>query len=951
MIFIIYIIINVEDSQPVMRNSGKMGTRELERIFNPRRIAVIGASDREDSLGGKVLRNLVGVGFKGAVFPVNPFRPTVQGMTAYPNIGKIPWQVDLAIIATPAHTVPQIVEECGKAGVGGIVILSAGFKEAGKNGETLEKQIVDCKNKYDMRIIGPNSFGVMISKTNLNATFANKTALPGKIAFISQSAALCASALDWASEAYVGFSAVISTGSMLDVDIGDLIDYFGTDAQTRSIVLYIESIKNARKFMSAARGFARAKPIIVVKAGRFNESAKATFCHTGALLSEDAIYDAAFRRAGMVRVDTASDLFNCAEALAMQPNPKGSNLTIITNAGGPAIMATDALIAKGGRLSALSNHTIDALKSTLPSYCGIMNPVDVLEEATLNRFRKATEICFADPSSDGFLIIYTPQGATDPLNIARTIVELSKRIAKPVLTVLLGEGDCRKARRILQKNCILVFATPEQAVSTFMHMYSYTQNLELLYQTPEDVPTNISIPAFLKELIGKRLKEGRVILSQPEAFEFLEAYRIPTVRTLVAKTSDEAEVHASKLGYPITMKALSPQIIHKFQADGVILNICSAAEARARFNELAERVANHNPKAEFEGVAVQPMIPRKGYELLIGSKKDPQFGSVLMFGMGGVTAEMLNDSNIGFPPLNRVLARRLMEKTAVYRHINSAGQSVDVKALEEILVRFSQLVIDFPEIEEIELNPVIFDGNDAVAVDARMVLDAEGIRCGTQPYEHLAIAPYPRKYVKEWKLKDETPVLFRPIKPEDETLLDEMFRSLSEETMRLRFFQIIKEIPHETLTRYCNLDYDREIAIVAETRNDKKRILGAGRLIVEPGRECGEFAVVVSDRWQGLGLGSKLIDYTIEIAKDLGLETVYGYMISMNTKMVHLCTSKGFRIEAVDEEVAKATLKLSSTHSVDSGCAEQSILPMGRAPQYMDWVLTANGISNARDGD
>ena len=891
-----------------------MGTRELEKIFRPKRIAVIGASDREGSLGGKVLRNLIGVGFKGTVYPVNPFRPTVQGMTAYPSIGKIPWKADLAIIATPAHTVPQIVEECGKAGVGGIVILSAGFKEAGESGEALEKQIIDCKNKYGMRIIGPKSFGVIISKTNLNASFANRTALPGKIAFISQSAALCASALDWASEACVGFSAVVSTGSMLDVDLGDLIDYFGNDAQTKSIVLYIESIKNARKFMSAARGFARVKPIIVVKAGRFNQRAKATFCHTGALLGEDAVYDAAFSRAGMVRVDTVSDLFNCAEALAMQPNPKGSNLTMITNAGGPAIMATDALIAKGGKLSTLSNHTIDALKNTLPSYCSIMNPVDILEEATPERFKEAMEICFKDTNSDGFLVIYTPQGASDPISIAKEIVKASKPVAKPVLTVLLGEGDCRKAKHFLQKNGILVFATPEQAVSTFMHMYSYTQNLELLYQTPEELSIDLSIPAFLKELLGKTLEEGRVILSQPEAFEFLEAYRIPTVRTMVVKTSDEVEVLASKLGYPIVMKALSPQLIRKSEAGGVILNVYSAAEARACFAKLAERVGDHDPNAEFEGVAVQPMIRKKGYELLIGSKKDPQFGSVLMFGMGGVATQLLKDINIGFPPLNQVLARRLMEKTAIYKHISSANPN-NGKALEEILVKFSQLVIDFPEIEEMEVNPLIFDGSTAVAVDARIVLSRENMRYGTQPYEHLAIAPYPKKYVAEWKLKDETPVLLRPIKPEDETLLDEMFRSLSAETMRLRFFEIIKEIPHETLTRYCNLDYDREIAIVAETQKDKKRILGVGCLIVEPGRECGEFAVVVADHWQELGLGSKLIDYTVEIAKDLRLETIYGYIISKNTKMIHLCMSKGFRIEAIDDEVTKATLDLSQNHS------------------------------------
>lgn len=888
-----------------------MGARNLEKIFDPQRIAVIGASDREGSLGGKVLRNLIGVGYKGVVYPVNPFRPTVHGMTAYPNIGKIPWQIDLAIIATPAHTVPQIVEECGKAGVGGIIILSAGFGEAGNGGEDLERQIIESKNKYGMRIIGPSSIGVMISKKNLNATFANKMACPGKIAFISQSAALCASVLDWASEAYVGFSAVVSIGSIIDVDIGDLIDYFGSDAQTRSILLYFESIKNARKFMSAARGFARVKPIIVVKAGRFNETRKAVSCHTDDLFSEDAVYDAAFRRVGVVRVETISDLFNSAEALAMQPNPQGPNLTIITNAGGPAIMATDTLIAKGGRLSTLSNGTIDALNKSLPTYCRATNPVDILEEATLDRFRKVIEISFTDPCSDGFLIIYTPQGATDPINIAKTIVEVTRSAAKPVLTVLMGEGDCRKAKRILQKNGILVFPTPEEAVSTFMHMYSYAQNLELLYQTPEELSVDLSIPASLKELLGKALKEGRVTLSQLESFEFLEAYKIPTVRTLIAKTSDDVKLLATKLGYPIAPKALSSQIGNKSEADGITPDIRSTVEPRAHFDELAEREADDNSKTELESVTSEPMISKKGYELLIRSKKDPHFGSVISFGIGGTASQLFRDTSVGFPPLNQVLARRLLEKTAIYKYMSTAEPTLDLKILEEILVKFSQLIVDFPEIEEIEANPLVFDGKNAFAVNARIVLDKERIMHGIQPHEHLVIAPYPRKYVEDWKLKNESPILLRPIKPEDETLLDEMFRSLSEKTMRMRFFQTIKQIPHDTLTRYCNLDYDREIAIVAEKKEGRKEILGVGRLIAEPGRESGEFAVVVADKVQGLGLGSKLIDCTIEIAKDLGLETVYGYILSTNITMVHLCTSKGFSMEVVDEETTKVTLSFS----------------------------------------
>jgi acetyltransferase len=889
-----------------------VGTENLDKIFNPKRIAVIGASEREGSVGARLIQNLIGIGYNGVVYPVNPFRSTVQGITAYPSITKIPWHVDLAIIATPAHTVPQIIEECGKAGVLGIVIISAGFKEVGKEGEILEKRILELKDQYGMRIVGPNSFGVMRPRIRLNATFANKTAIPGKIAFISQSAALCASVLDWASEAHIGFSAVISTGSMLDVDLGDLIDYFGIDAQTRSIVLYLESIKNARKFMSAARGFARAKPIVVVKAGRFPESADATVSHTGALCGEDAVYDAAFRRAGIVRVEAVSDLFNCAEALAMQPNPKGPNLTIITNAGGPGIMATDFLIARGGKLEPLSGETVQALKSALPFYCSIANPIDILEEATPDRFRKVMEICFKDLKSDGFLIIYTPQGATDPLTTAKIVIELSKQTKKPILTSIMGEDRyCRRARGILRKNGVPTFTTPEQAVSTFMYMHSYTQNLELLYQTPEELSIELSIPTFLKEVLKKAFKEGREVLNQPESLQFLDAYKIPTIKTLVAKTPEEAEAVASELGYPIVMKALSPQIIHKSKAEGVILNVWSPSEVRTFFNELAEKIRNYSFEATFQGVVIQPMLRKRGCELLIGSKKDPQFGSVIVFGMGGIATELFKDVSIGFPPLNQVLARRFVENTAIYKHLKSSEYSLNTKLLEEILVKFSQLVIDFPEIKDIDINPLIVNESSAVAVDARIVVDAERILQEIQPHEHLVIAPYPRKYITQWKLKDGTSAVLRPIRPEDETLLEELFKSLSEETMRFRFFQIIKGMQHETLTRYCNLDYDREIAIVAEIQEDKKRIIGVSRIILEPGGKLGEFAVVVGDKWQGFGLGTKLIDYIIEISKDMHLKTIYGYVISDNAKMVHLCNKKGFKMTPVDEEIRKATLDLS----------------------------------------
>lgn len=889
-----------------------MGLENLDRIFNPRRIAVVGASDREGSVGSKLLQNLIGVGYKGAVYPVNPFRPTIQGITAYPSIQKIPWKVDLAIIATPAHTVPQIVDECGRAGVSGLIIISAGFRETGEEGEAYEKQILDLSQQYGMRVVGPNCLGVVRPKVKLNATFADKTASSGKIAFISQSAALCSSVLDWASEAHVGFSAIVSVGSMLDVDFGDLIDYFGTDPLTKSIVLYIESVKNARKFMSAARSFARAKPIVVVKAGKFRESAEAAMCHTGALCGEDAVYDAAFRRAGIVRATGISDLFNCAETLAMQPSPKGSRLTIITNAGGPGVMATDSLISMGGKLSALSDETLEALGDILPPYCSKLNPIDILEDATIDRFKEVMEICFKDPDSDGFLIICTPQVASDPVDTARIIVKLSEGIKKPIITSFMGEDRCWRARKILRKHSIPAFSTAEEAVVTFMHMCSYAQNLELLYETPEELPIEVSIPVFLREVLQKAFEEGRSVLTEPESKQFLDAYGIPALRSPVATTPEEAIEISSKIGYPVVMKALSPQITHKTQVDGVVLDIRTEEEAGRFFRKLKKRVEGLKPRASFEGVIIQPMVKKKGYEILVGSKKDKQFGSVVLFGMGGVTAELLKDVSIGFPPLNRVLATRLMEKTDVYRLFSgSSSHRVNLKELEEILVKFSQLVIDFPEIKEMDINPLIVDEKNAIAVDSRIVIDSDRISAPAHPHEHLVITPYPRKYVTEWKMRNGTHLILRPIKPEDENRLHELFKSFSEKTMRFRFFQIIREMSHETLTRYCNIDYNREIAIVGEAEmNNEKRILGVARLIVQPGRKYGEFAVAVGDQWQGFGLGSKLVDRVIEIGRDMGLESIYGDILSENQRMFQLCEKKGFQIQPVDEETTKATLKL-----------------------------------------
>jgi len=888
-----------------------VGTENLDKIFNPKRIAVIGASDREDSIGAKLMRNLIGVGFQGTIYPVNPFRSTVQGVTAYPSITRIPWKVDLAIIATPAHIVPQIVEECGKTGVSGIIIISAGFREIGKEGEALEKQIYEHKERYNLRIIGPNSLGIIRPSIKLNATFVNKMPHPGRIAFISQSAALCASVLDWASEAGIGFSAVVSTGNMLDVDFGDLIDYFGSDPQTRSIILYMESVKNARKFISAARGFAKAKPIIVLKSGRFPESAEAAFSHVGVLCSEDSVYDAAFRRAGIVRVEAVRDLFNCTEALSMQQRPKGPNLTIITNAGGPAIIAADALLARGGRLTGLTGETVQMLKNALPPYCRATNPIDILEEASVERFRKVMEICFKDSNSDGFLIIYTPQGAADPISTAKAIIECAREMRKPVLAAFIGEGLCRKTRKILRRNGIPAFNAPDEAATTFMYMLSYTQNLELLYQTPEEIPMELSIPIFLRETLKKACSDGRHFLDQHEAMLFLEAYAIPVVKTVVARSPSQAKSLASKLGYPIVMKALSPQIIHKSGVGGVILDVRSPKEVEASFNELAERLKKFDERAEFQGVILQPMILKKNYELLLGSKKDPQFGAVIAFGAGGTSAELTQDLSVGLPPLNQVLARRLIERTRIYKIAQESPFRSSFQLLEEILVKFSQIVIDFPEIREMEINPLIVNENGVVAVDARIVIDSNAVLGETKPYEHLVISPYPKKYITRFTLKNGVEVTLRPIKPEDENLLRKFYCSLSEETMRLRFFQVFREVPRETLIRHCHLDYDREMAIIAETeRESERRIIGISMLTADPGRKSGEFAVVVGDQWQGLGLGSRLTDCIIEVSREMGLERIYAFISSDNLRMIDLCAKKGFKIEKINGELIKASLNI-----------------------------------------
>ena len=893
-----------------------MVTLNLDKIFNPKSIAVIGASDEEGSVGYILMKNLTELGYQGKVYPVNIHKTEILGFKAYKTVNQLPETVDLAVIATPAKTVPDIVEQCGKAGIPGIIIISAGFKEVGPEGKALEDKILEIKKRYNLRIIGPNCLGIIRPSINLNATFTAKMPKPGNIAFISQSGALCAAILDWAVHENIGFSNFVSIGSMVDVDFGDLIDYFGTDPKTRSILMYIEGITDAREFMSAARHFARTKPIIVVKAGKFSESAHAVASHTGSLAGEDMVYDAAFKRAGIVRVEEIGDLFNAAEVLGMQPLPKGPNLAIITNAGGPGVMATDALISRGGKLAKLSPKTMETLNSILPHYWSRGNPIDILGDAKADRYTAVVEACLKDENVDGLLIIYTPQGVEDPAKIAKSIVKLCKGRGyrnKTILTSFMGHEEVEKANSIFNENSIPTYSTPEQAVKTYMYMYQYKRNLELLYETPEELPVDIVPPKRpLFVIMRNAALENREVLTEAEAKKLLEYYDIPVVKTSVAKTADEAAVLASQIGYPVVLKILSPQIVHKTDAGGVVLDINSEAELRKAFDLIMQRAREYNPNAEIQGVTVQPMIKKQGYEVIIGAKTDMLFGPVILFGMGGIGVELFRDVAIGLPPLNQTLARRIMEETKVYQLLKGYRNvpPANIRLLEEIMVRFSQMLVDFPQLKEVDINPLFIDEKEAFALDARVVIDKKRVFAKLKPHEHLVISPYPKKYETLWKLRDGRTVILRPIKPEDEPLWLEMFRNFSEESIRYRFFEVIKDTPHEVRVRYCNIDYDREIGIVAELNEGGiRKILGVVRLVIEPDGKTGEVAIIVADPWQGLGLGTKMMDYMIEVCKDKGLETIYGVMLPDNYRAINLMKKMGFNIK-YEEDIVKATLNL-----------------------------------------
>jgi acetyltransferase len=821
----------------------------------------------------------------------------------------VPAKIDLAVIATPASTVPGIVRECVAAGVKGAIILSAGFKECGEAGLALESQVREEARRGGLRIVGPNCLGVMAPHSGLNATFAPALAQPGNIAFISQSGALCTAILGWSLRNEVGFSAFVSVGSMLDIGWGDLIYHLGEDPHTHSIVIYMESVGDARAFLSAAREVAFTKPIILIKVGRTEAAAKAAASHTGALAGSDEVLDAALRRVGVLRVDTIEELFNLAQVVAKQPLPRGPRLTIVTNAGGPGALALDMLVTTGGQPAPLSPGALTALNGLLPGPWSHGNPIDILGDADADRYAQAVKLAVREPDSDGVLVILTPQAMTDPTATAAALEPYAKTPGKPLLASWMGGVEGDPGRQILTALGIPVFDYPDTAARAFGYMWRRSSNLRSLYETPALSPVShdgSDARARTARIIAAAQKAGRTLLSEHEAKEIVAAYGIPTVDTRVALTEEGAVAEADRLGYPVAVKLHSETITHKTDVGGVQLNVANAAAVRESWRSIEKSVGEKAGPGHFLGVTIQQMVPRDGYELILGSSVDAQFGPVLLFGAGGQLVEVFKDRALGLPPLTATLARRMMEETKILTALKGVRgrAAVDIAALEQLLVRFSQLVAEQPRIKEIDINPLMASPERLIALDARVILHDAALADEQLP--KLAIRPYPIRYVVPATLNDGTSITIRPIRPEDDPLMVKFHHTLSGHSIYNRYLEFLgleERIAHERLARLCFIDYDREMALVVEHLDPltgEKAILGVGRLSKSSSANAADFALIISDLWQTRGLGTRLLQLLVLIAKDEHLEYLSGAILADNLPMKEVCRRAGFHLEALN---------------------------------------------------
>jgi acetyltransferase len=892
----------------------------LDAMFAPASVAVVGATSRPATVGRTVLENLLRGSFHGKVFAVNAKHAEVLGLRAHHSVLDIPQQVDLAVVATPASTVPKIIAECAEAKVKSVVVISAGFKEHGAQGAALEEEIKTLLGPSSLRLVGPNCLGIMNPRIGLNATFAKDAPQAGSVAFLSQSGALLSSILDWSQREQVGFSAIVSTGSMLDVGWADLLYHFGDDPHTKSILLYMESVGDARSFLSAAREVALSKPIIVIKAGRSEAASRAAASHTGALTGSDEVLDAAFRRCGVLRVHNISDLFYMAEVLGRQPRPKGPRLTILTNAGGPAVLATDALVANGGEVAELSPETRGQLDEFLPPHWSRNNPIDILGDADPERYARAIEIASKDSNSDGLLVILSPQGMTDPTLIAEGLRPYAKQYALPVIASWMGGSSIAKGEEVLNAAGIPTFPFPDTAARAFTYMWRYSYNLRGLYETPT-LTENSELDDSHRKQVGQIIEgarfRGRTLLTEVESKHLLALYGIPTVETKIAVTEDDAVRIASEFGYPVVLKIFSETITHKTDVGGVKLNLRDESAVRSAYGAIHSAVSEKVGVGQFGGVTVQPMTKLDGYELILGSSVDPQFGPVILFGSGGQLVEVYRDRALALPPLNTTLAQRLMEQTKIFTALKGVRgrEPVDILALERLLVRFSQLILEQPWIKEIDINPLIASPERLLALDARVVLHGSAVKPEQLPQP--AIRPYPLQYVDHWKMKDGNDIIIRPIRPEDESLLVKFHQTLSDRSVYLRYFcslSLSRRVAHERLLRICFGDYDREMGLVAEVPEAgtvERKIIGVGRLSKLRARNDGEVSVIITDQYQGLGLGHELLRRILEVARDEKLGRVYGEMLPDNMAMQAIMRRLGFKVRSDDDMTSlRACLEL-----------------------------------------
>ncbi len=897
----------------------------LEALFCPRSVAVIGATDRTGTVGRSVVSNLLESKSPIKVYAVNPVHGEVLGIKTHNHVGDIAEGVDLAVVVTPAQTVPRIIGECVDAGVKSAVVISAGFREQGHDGAVLEEEIQKhlrrASSPGGLRLLGPNCMGFMNPTIGLNATFAKSMPQKGSVAFLSQSGALLTAILDWSHREQVGFSAIVSTGSMLDVGWGDLIYHFGDDPHTKSILLYMESVGDARAFLSAAREIALSKPIIVIKAGRSDAASRAAASHTGALTGSDDVLEAAFRRCGVLRVQNIADLFYMAEVLSKQPRPRGPRLTIVTNAGGPGVLATDSLIATGGELTALSPESLEQLDSFLSSHWSHSNPVDVLADADAERFVRAVDIASKDPASDGLLAIIAPQGLADPTQVAEKMRPLARSSGKPLLASWMGGEGVAEGTAILNAAGIPTFSYPDTAARAFTYMWRYTYNLRGLYETPalvEESQASADARGKVNEFVQKVRASGRTLLNEFEAKQLLAYYGIPVVETYIAEDEAQAVARAAEIGYPVVLKLLSNTIAHKTDVDGVRLRLQSAEQVRSAYRAIQLSVTEKAGAEHFAGVTVQPMVKRDGYELILGSTVDPQFGPVILFGSGGVMVEVYRDRALALPPLNTTLAQRLMEQTRIYSALLGVRgrRPVNLTALEGLLVRFSQLVMEQPWIKEIDINPLLATPEQLLALDARVVVHDSATQAEQLP--RPTIRPYPTQYVWQWRLKDGSAVTIRPIRPEDEPLMIQFHTTLSERSVYLRYFcslSLSARVEHERLARICFGSYDRGFALVADRLNPETQqheILGVGRFSAISRAEAeAEVAVLVSDQWHRMGLGTQLLTRVAQAAREEKFQSLSAEILRDNLATQSIFKKVGFRLRSMnDPSTISAELKL-----------------------------------------